>query len=75
MWASKMHDVTAIIHAAGRSRHMDVPKQLLLPMGQRNIIRHGVMQFRADINGPITVVTGHGAAPGAPPDFTPMSTP
>jgi molybdenum cofactor cytidylyltransferase len=57
-----MIDVAAIILAAGLSRRMGSENKLLLPVGGEPMIRHVVAQYRAAIDGPITVVTGHDAS-------------
>ncbi len=57
-----MTEVVAIILAAGLSRRMGAQNKLLLPIGGTPMIRHVVMQYRAAIGGPITVVTGHDEA-------------
>ena len=57
-----MTEVAAIILAAGLSRRMGAQNKLLLPIGEMPMIRHVAMRYRAAINGPITVVTGHDQA-------------
>ena len=56
-----MSDVCAIILAAGLSRRMGTRNKLLLPVNGVAMIRRVVDVYRAAINGPITVVTGHQA--------------
>ncbi|MEP5730445.1 MAG: nucleotidyltransferase family protein [Sulfitobacter sp.] len=57
-----MHEVAAIILAAGVSRRMGADNKLLLSVGGVAMIRRVVAQYRAAIDGPITVVTGHDAS-------------
>ncbi|MEP1614003.1 MAG: nucleotidyltransferase family protein [Roseobacter sp.] len=57
-----MFNEAAIILAAGQSIRMGVENKLLLPVGQVPMIRHVVLQYRAAIDGPITVVTGYEAS-------------
>ncbi|MEP3920577.1 nucleotidyltransferase family protein [Ascidiaceihabitans sp.] len=57
-----MTEVAAIILAAGLSHRMGAQNKLLLPIGETPMIRNVVMQYRAAIDGPITVVTGHDQA-------------
>ena len=56
-----MLSVAAIVLAAGQSRRMGAINKLLLQVGEHAMIRHVVGQYRAAIDGPITVVTGHDA--------------
>jgi molybdenum cofactor cytidylyltransferase len=56
-----MHDVTAIILAAGLSRRMGARNKLLLPISGVPMIRHMVNVYSAAIDGPVLVVTGHEA--------------
>ena len=56
-----MLNVAAIVLAAGHSRRMGAANKLLLQVGEHAMIRHVVGQYRAAIDGPITVVTGHDA--------------
>ena len=57
-----MHDTGAIILAAGQSTRMGDANKLLLPIDGVAMVRRVVLQYRAAIDGPITVVTGHQAA-------------
>ncbi len=56
-----MGDVCAILLAAGLSRRMGARNKLLLPIGGMPMIRHVVNAYRAAIDGPVVVVTGHEA--------------
>lgn len=56
-----MHKVSAIILAAGQSRRMGEANKLLLSIDGVAMVRHVVNQYRAAIDGQITVVLGHEA--------------
>lgn len=56
-----MHDVTAIILAAGLSRRMGARNKLLLPVNGVPMIRHMVETYHLVTDGPVLVVTGHDA--------------
>ncbi|SEW32738.1 molybdenum cofactor cytidylyltransferase [Cognatiyoonia koreensis] len=57
-----MYSVAAIILAAGQSQRMGGANKLLLPVAGQPMIRHVVKCYRAAIDGPIIVVTGHDAS-------------
>lgn len=56
-----MHDITAIILAAGLSQRMGVRNKLLLPINGTPMIRHMVNIYAAVTKRPVLVVTGHQA--------------
>jgi molybdenum cofactor cytidylyltransferase len=56
-----MHRAAAIILAAGLSQRMGARNKLLLTIDGAPMIRRVVAQYRAALDGPITVVTGHEA--------------
>ncbi|MEP3675163.1 nucleotidyltransferase family protein [Sulfitobacter sp.] len=56
-----MVEVCAILLAAGLSRRMGDRNKLLLPVAGVRMIRRMVDTYRAAINGPVIVVTGHEA--------------
>ena len=56
-----MPEVAAIVLAAGRSRRMGAANKLLLPVEGVPMIRHVVDQYRAALDGSVTVVLGHEA--------------
>lgn len=56
-----MGEVCAILLAAGLSRRMGDRNKLLLPVAGVPMIRRMVDTYRAAINGPVIVVTGHEA--------------
>ncbi|WP_299730816.1 nucleotidyltransferase family protein [uncultured Tateyamaria sp.] len=56
-----MPSIGALILAAGQSQRMGPPNKLLLRIGDHPMIRHVVQTYRAALDGPITVVTGHEA--------------
>ncbi|MEP5155183.1 nucleotidyltransferase family protein, partial [Planktotalea sp.] len=59
--ALAMHKTGALILAAGLSQRMGERNKLLLPIDGVPMVRRVVQQYRAAIEGPITVVTGHEA--------------
>ena len=59
-----MAEVTAIILAAGLSRRMGRDNKLLLPINGVPMIRHVVDTYRAALDSPVIVVTGHEAQAG-----------
>lgn len=56
-----MHNGSAIILAAGQSRRMGALNKLLLSVNGVPMVRHVVNQYRAAIDGQITIVVGHEA--------------
>lgn len=57
-----MAEVDAIILAAGLSRRMGARNKLLIEIEGGPMVRRVVETYRAAIDGPVTVVTGHEAA-------------